>query len=162
MINITLLTSNLAPFSSYRATLVKLSLLTAAPLFIALVRVNHKIYDYEIWHKEIRHHMYETQFFRYLMTYTNLNILLSQCRQQRLYFLLYGIIIVFKVIATITLMMLSYLHENENKRVYSNEQTFVWLVSALDDAIYKGSWHGYNVIEILEVGSNFSSIDEYS
>jgi len=59
-------------------------------------------------------------------------------------------------------MMLSYLHENENKRVYSNEQTFVWLVSALDDAIYKGSWHGYNVIEILEVGSNFSSIDEYS
>ena len=66
----------------------------------------------------------------------------------------------FKVIATITLMMLSYLHESENKRVYSNEQAFVWLVSALHDSINQGSWHGYDVIEIVEVSSNFSEYSE--
>ena len=73
-------------------------------------------------------------------------------------------IFVLKEIATVTLMLLSYLvTENENKAVCSNEQAFPWLVSALDSAIHEGSWNGLELdfIDVVEVGHNFCSINEY-
>ena len=64
-----------------------------------------------------------------------------------------------KEIATVTLMMLSYLvTEKEKKTVCSNEQAFPWLVSALDRAIHQGNWSGLDLdaIKVVEVSYNYN------
>ena len=69
-----------------------------------------------------------------------------------------------KEIATVTLMLLSYLvTEGDNKAVCTNDQAFPWLVSALDSAIHEGSWSGLELdaIEVVEVGHNLNSINGY-
>jgi len=71
---------------------------------------------------------------------------------------------VLKEIATVTLMMLSYLvTETDNKAICSNEQAFPWLVSALGCAIDERCWSGLDLdaIGVVEVGHNFSSIGHF-